>query len=58
MSHHPSLTHINHVSDLSEKEKDHLLELIVDRLGCDLFSYKFDGESERIVQLVKRDKRS
>lgn len=55
---HPELTQINYVSDLSEKEKDHLLELILDRLGCDLFSYKFDGESDRIVQLVKREKRS
>lgn len=52
----PAYERVNYVSDLSEKEKDKLLELILDRLSVDLYSYKFDGESERAIAIFAREK--
>jgi hypothetical protein len=41
--------------DLSEAEKVRLLDLIVDRIGCDIWAYKLDGEA-RIIELRARQR--
>jgi hypothetical protein len=37
-------------SELSEEEKDRVIELILARMGCSIEAYKLDGE-DRIIQL-------
>jgi hypothetical protein len=49
------LERINYVKDLSQDEKDHLLELLIDRLGCELRAIRL-SEEDRIIQLVARDR--
>jgi hypothetical protein len=52
----PTLTRVNYVSDLTPDEKDRLLTLILDRLGVEIMAYKFDGDSERIIELRKQER--
>lgn len=41
------------ITDLSQEEKDRVIELLLDRLDLEISAYKFDGESNRIVGLRK-----